>query len=177
MGFAFAHGQRLSPVDSVFKFAPFSNYDTEIRADFNPSGEGGVLDAGLTSHVKYRLLEFAVNDFFINHSSYLGSLIGASTTLPTPLTAFNLLGTVMTYGDSNRKGFSGAFGIDYNFQQKINQHIITRASYNFGCFAIDVEYQYYNLGPLNHESQFRVALSLANVGTFGNLKPREIMTY
>ena len=176
-GFAFAHGQRLSPVDSVFKFAPFSNYDTEIRADFNPSGEGGVLDAGLTSHVKYRLLEFAVNDFFINHSSYLGSLIGASTTLPTPLTAFNLLGTVMTYGDSNRKGFSGAFGIDYNFQQKINQHIITRASYNFGCFAIDVEYQYYNLGPLNHESQFRVALSLANVGTFGNLKPREIMTY
>ncbi len=35
------------------------------------------------------------------------------------------------------------------------------------------EYQYYNLGPLRHENQFRVALSLANVGTFGNLKPRE----
>ena len=90
------------------------------------------------------------------------------------MTAFNLLGTVMTYGDSNRKGLSGAFGIDYNFQQKINQHVISRVSYNFGCFAVDVEYQYYNLGPLNHESQFRVALSLANVGTFGNLKPHEL---
>ena len=34
-----------------------------------------------------------------------------------------------------------------------------------------------NLGPLRRESQFRVALSLANVGTFGNLKPREITAY
>jgi LPS-assembly protein len=178
-GFAFEHGQRFSPIDSVFKFAPFSNYDTEIRADVSPSGEGGILDAGITSHVKHGLLEFAVNDFFINHSSYLGSLLGATTATTTPatLTAFNLLGTVMSYGDSNRKGLSGAFGIDYNFQQKINQHVISRVSYNFGCFAIDMEYQYYNLGPLHHESQFRVALSLANVGTFGNLKPREIMTY
>jgi hypothetical protein len=80
----------------------------------------------------------------------------------------------VTYGDSNRKGLSGAFGMDYNFQQKINQHVISRASYNFGCFALDAEYQYYNLGPLRHENQFRVALSLANVGTFGNLKPREL---
>jgi len=178
-GFAFEQGQRFSPIDSVFKFAPFSNYDTEIRTDISPSGEGGILDAGISSHVKHGLLEFAFTDFFINHSSYLGSLLGTttSTTTPPPLTAFNLLGTVMTYGDSNRRGLSGAFGIDYNFQQKINQHVISRVSYNFGCFAIDVEYQYYNLGPLKHESQFRVALALANVGTFGNLKPREILVY
>jgi LPS-assembly protein len=178
-GFGFEHGQRLSPVDSVFRFAPFSNYDTEIRTDINPSGEGGILDAGISSHVKHGLMELAFTDFFVNHSSYLGSLIGTTTpiTTPQPLTAFNLLGTVMTYGDSNRRGLSGAFGIDYNFQQKINQHVISRVSYNFGCFAIDVEYQYYNLGPLNHESQFRVALALANVGTFGNLKPREILMY
>ncbi len=39
-GFGFEHGQRFSPIDSVFKFAPFSNYDTEIRTDMNPSGEG-----------------------------------------------------------------------------------------------------------------------------------------
>jgi hypothetical protein len=97
-----------------------------------------------------------------------------ATSLP-PLTAFNLLGTTMTYGDPNRKGLSGEFSIDYNFEQKINQHILDRLSYNFGCFALDVEYQYYNLGPLNHESQFRVALSLANVGTFGNLKQQKIV--
>jgi len=178
-GFAFEHGQRFSPIDSVFKFAPFSNYDTEIRTDLNPAGTGGVLDAGISSHVKHGLFGVTLNDFFINNSSYINSLLGTttSTTTPAPLTAFNLLGTVVTYGSPNRHGLSGAFGMDYNFQQKIFQHSVNQLSYNFGCFALDFEYQYYNLGPLRRESQFRVALSLANVGTFGNLKPREIMMY
>ncbi|MDR3673948.1 MAG: putative LPS assembly protein LptD [Acidobacteriota bacterium] len=177
-GFAFEHGQRFSPIDSVFKFAPFSNYDTEIRTDMNPSGAGGVLDAGISSRVKRGLLGITFTDFFINHTSYLGSLLASATaglpsTSPTPLTAFNLLGSLVTYGDPNRKGLSGAFGIDYNFQQKIVQHVVTQLSYNFGCFGIDIEYQNFDLGPLRRESQFRVALALANVGTFGNLKPRE----
>ena len=74
-GFAFEHGQRFSPIDSVFKFAPFSNYDTEIRTDMNPSGAGGILDAGITSHVQTRVAGVSFTDFFINHSSYLGSLL------------------------------------------------------------------------------------------------------
>jgi hypothetical protein len=106
----------------------------------------------------------------------LGSVLGsASTTSPPPLTAFNLLGATVTYGDANRRGLSGEFSINYNFEQKINQHILNRLSYNFGCFALDVEYQYYDLGPLLHDSQFRVALSLANVGTFGNLKQQQVV--
>jgi LPS-assembly protein len=64
-GFAFEHGQRFSPIESVFKFAPFSNYDTEIRTDMSPSGTGGVVDAGITSHVKRGLLGLTLKDFFI----------------------------------------------------------------------------------------------------------------
>jgi LPS-assembly protein len=171
-GFAFEHGQRLSPIDSVFKFAPFSNYDAEIRTDLDP----GVLDVGLTSHVRRGLLGLSLSDFFVNHSSYLGltaATAGLPPGSPPPLTSFNMLDTVATYGDPNHHGLSGAFGLDYNFQQKIFQHSVTQLSYNFGCFAINVEYQYYNLGPLRREDQFRVALALANVGTFGNLRPRE----
>jgi LPS-assembly protein len=186
-GFAFEHGQRFSPVDSVFKFAPFSNYDTELRTDVNPSGSGGILDAGITSHLKTGLLGLSLTDFFINKSSYFNSLVGASsnsvsplaTTVlqplpPTPLNAFHLLGALVTWSDPNRRGLSGTFGLDYNFQQKLFQHSFNQVSYNFGCFAIDVEYQYYDLGPLHRESQFRVALSLANVGTFGNLKQHDL---
>jgi LPS-assembly protein len=177
-GFAFEHRQRFSPIDSVFKFAPFSNYDTEIRTDMNPSGAGGVLDAGITSHVKRGLLGVAFTDFFINRTSYFSSLLGSTTsgsqsTTPVPLTAYHLLGTVVTYGDPNHKGLSSAFGLDYNFQQKIVQQVVGQVSYNFGCFAIDMEYRRFDLGPLRRENQYRVALSLANVGTFGNLKPRE----
>jgi len=175
-GFAFDYGQKFSPIDSVFKFAPFSNYDTEIRTDVNPSGAGGILDAGITSHVHRGSVGVSLSDFFVNHSSYLGltaATAGLPPNSPPPLTAFNMLDTVVTFGDTNRKGLNGAVGMDYNFQQKIFQHSVTQLSYNFGCFAINVEYQYYNLGPLRIESQFRIALALANVGTFGNLRPRE----
>jgi LPS-assembly protein len=177
-GFAFEHGQRFSPIDSVLKFAPFSNYDTEIRTDMNPTGAGGVLDAGITSHVKHGLLGVAFTDFFINRTSYFSSLLGYARpalqpAASAPSAAYHLLGTVVTYGDPNRKGLSGAFGLDYNFQQKITQQVVSQVSYNFGCFAIDMEYRRFDLGPLRRENQYRIALALANVGTFGNLKPRE----
>jgi LPS-assembly protein len=170
-GFAFAHGQRLSPVVSVLKFAPFSNYDTEIRTDLSPTGSG-VLNAGITSHARHGLFGLAVTDFFINRTASFNTPIAPSTPVSL-LPSFHLLRTVATYGDVNRKGFSGAFGIDYNFAQKISQQVVSQVSYNFGCFGIDVEYRHFDLGPLRRENQFRVALALANVGTFGNLKPRE----
>jgi LPS-assembly protein len=172
-GFAFAQGRRLSPVVSVLKFAPFSSYDTEVRMDLNPNG-GGVLNAGITSHVRRGPLGVALTDFFINRTAVLNTPV-APTGAPSQLPSFHFLRTVATYGDAKRKGFSGAFGIDYNFARKIANQVVSQASYNFGCFALDLEYRRFALGTLRQENVFRVALSLANVGTFGNLKPREVL--
>ncbi len=170
-GFAFAQGRRLSPLVSVIKFAPSSNYDTELRADFNPSG-GGVLNAGITSHAHRGPIGLALTDFFINRTASLPTPLAPPSSLPQ-LASFNLLRTVITYGDINRKGLSGAFGLDYNFAQGIAHQAVSQVSYNFGCFALDFEYRRFALGAFRREHQFRIALSLANVGTFGNLKPRE----
>jgi LPS-assembly protein len=169
-GFAFAYGQRLSPVVSVVKFAPFSNYDTELRTDLNPK-DGGVLNAGITSHVRRGPLGLTLTDFFINRTAALFTPV--MTTNTSLLPSFHLFRAVISYGDVNRKGFSGAFGADYNFSQKIAQQMVTQLGYNFGCFGLDFEYRRFDLGPLREENQYRVALSLANVGTFGNLRRRE----
>jgi len=155
----------------VLKVAPSSNYDTELRADLNPNG-GGVLNGGVTSHFRRGALGLAVTDFFINHTATLLISLPSSPSL-SQLRSFNLLRTVATYGDTNRKGFSGAFGIDYNFAKGIAHQIVSQASYNFGCIGFDLEYRRFTLGNLRNENVFRVALSLANVGTFGNLRTRE----
>jgi LPS-assembly protein len=170
-GFAFAQGRRLSPIVSVLKFAPFSNYDTELRADLNPSG-GGVLNAGITSNLRRGPMGLSFTDFFINRTAALSTPLAPGGAL-SKLPSFNLLRAVASYGEANRRGFSGAFGIDFNFAQRIAHHVVNQLSYNFGCFALDFEYRRLALGGLRRENQFRVALSLANVGTFGNLKPRE----
>jgi LPS-assembly protein len=87
--------------------------------------------------------------------------------------SFNLLRAIASYGESNRRGLSAAFGMDFNFAQRIAHQVLGQVSYNFGCFSLDVEFRRFALGDLRRENQVRVALSLANVGSFGNLKPRE----
>jgi LPS-assembly protein len=170
-GFAFAQGRHLSPLVSVLKVAPFSNYDTEVRTDFDPS-DGAVLNAGITSHLRRGLTGLAVTDFFISKTAALIGPLPPST-IPSQVSSFNLLRVIASYGDVNRKGLNGAAGLDYNFTKGIAHQVVSQLSYNFGCFAIDFEYRRFALGELRRENQFRIALSLANVGTFGNLKPRE----
>jgi hypothetical protein len=87
-------------------------------------------------------------------------------------------GGVLNAGITSRvQGFShqpvrGAFGPDHNLAQKCSPDC-RPGQLQFGCLVLDFEYRRFALGALRRENQFRVALSLANVGTFGNLKPRE----
>jgi LPS-assembly protein len=170
-GFAFARGRQLSPLVSVLKLSPSSNYDTELRADLNPYG-GGVLNAGITSNVHRGLVGVSLTDFFINRTA--SELIPVIPTMPlSQIPSFNLLRTVASYGNVDHKGFSGAFGIDYNFVGGVAQQVVSQLGYHFSCFAVDVEYRRFNLGPIRQENEFRVAVSLSNVGTFGNFRQHD----
>jgi LPS-assembly protein len=178
-GFHFIPGRRMSPVVSDLKVAPFSFYDTELKVDLSPYG-GGILDAGITSHVRHGVYGLAFTDFYINKNTYINLLSGTpssppttTTTSTTPTTSYHLLNLLATYGDFNRKGLSGAFGVDYNMVQKIAAGAVGQLSYNFGCFGLNFEVQRFSLGTFRQENVYRVAISLANVGTFGDFKPRD----
>ena len=167
-GIAFAQGRNLSPLISVLKLAPSSSYDTELRADFSPAG-GGVLNAGITSNVHRGPLGLSLTDFFINRTET--ALVPPPPTTPlSQIPSYNLLRTLASYGSSDRKGFNGAFGVDYNFVEGVAHQVVGQAGYRFSCFTVDVEYRRFALGAFRRENEFRVAVSLANVGTFGNLR-------
>jgi len=170
-GFAFAQGRNLSPLVSVLKLAPSSSYDTELRADFSPNG-GGVLNAGITSNVHRGLVGLSLTDFFISRTA--AQLTPVLPTVPlSQIPSVNLLRTLVTYGNVDHNGFSGAAGVDYNFVERIAHQTVGQAGYRFSCFAVNVEYRRFSLGPLRRENEFRVAISLANVGTFGNFRQNE----
>src|SRR5487761_258115 len=172
-GFAFAQGRRLSPLISVLKIAPFSNFDTELRADFNPSG-GGVLNAGITSAVHRGEFGFGATDFFVSRTEELGFVMPIVPRVPaSSLSSFNLLNTHVNYGKTDRKGFSGAFGVNYNISGGLANAVVGQVTYNFSCFGVEVGYNRFNLGPLRHENRFQIAISLSNVGSFGNLRSRD----
>jgi LPS-assembly protein len=178
-GFHFIPGRRMSPVVSDLKVAPFSFYDTELKVDLSPYG-GGILDAGITSHVRRGVYGLAFTDFYINKNTYVNPLSESAsspstttTTSATPTTSYHFLNLLATFGDFNRKGLSGALGLNYNLVQKIAQGGVAQLSYNFGCFGLNVEYQRFSLGTVRQENVFRLAISLANIGTFGDFKPRD----
>jgi LPS-assembly protein len=173
-GFHFIPGRRLSPVVSDLKVAPFSFYDTELKLDLSPNGQG-ILDAGITSHIKHGAYGLAFTDFYINKDTYLGLLSGTSPspTSTIPTTSYHILAALATFGEFDRKGLSGAFGVNYNIVQKTVAGGTVQLSYNFGCFGLNVEYQRYSITTLRQENVYRMAISLANVGTFGDFKPRD----
>ena len=81
-----------------------------------------MLDAGITSHVRHGVYGLAFTDFYINKNSYINLLNGttsAPSTTPTATSSYHLLNLLATYGDFNRKGLSGALGVNYNLVQKI----------------------------------------------------------
>jgi LPS-assembly protein len=172
-GFSFPLGRRFSPVDSDFRFSPTSNFDTELRTDIAPQG-GGVLDAGITSGVHSHSLDLALTDFFVNRTELLPAPIAPAipfTLVPT----FNLLDVVASYSNLLHKRLSEGFRLDYNLSQGIAEDAVAQVSYNFGCFALNAQYERYNLGAIRNENLFRLSISLGNIGTFGSLKPGQFL--
>ncbi|MGH9451794.1 MAG: LPS-assembly protein LptD [Terriglobia bacterium] len=172
-GFAFPEGRRWSPIDSVLRVSPVAGIDAELRADVDPAG-GGLLNAGITSRLHSHAVDVALTDFFVSHTVLLPAPIAPNVPL-TALPTFNLLDMMASHGDPSRKGLTEAFRVDDNLSQGIVEDFIGQASYNFGCFSLNAQYERFNLGAIRNENMFRLSVTLGNIGTFGSLKPGEFL--
>jgi LPS-assembly protein len=76
------------------------------------------------------------------------------------------------YGDPNRKGWNAAFSTIYDFRLQIQEFAIAQITYNTDCCGFSVEYRRFNFGARD-DTSYRFALSIANIGTFGNLRKQE----
>lgn len=72
----------------------------------------------------------------------------------------------------NRWGWNAA-AVSYDARQRFLQNQLFQASYNGACCGVSAEYRRLALGPVRSENQFRVALLIANLGTFGTLRRQE----
>jgi LPS-assembly protein len=46
-------------------------------------------------------------------------------------------------------------------------------AYNWDCCGMSVEYRRFSLASVRNENQYRFTFSLANIGSFGNLRRGE----
>jgi LPS-assembly protein len=86
---------------------------------------------------------------------------------------FQQFRVALGYGGLFRRGFSAAtsFGIDAETRQL--QFATAQTTYNWDCCGITLEYRRYAIANVRNENLFRFTFSLANIGSFGNLRRQE----
>jgi len=159
--FAFADGPRnWSPIVSDLRLTPGGRYDAEFILDYDPQKKK-VTSIGSLARVRpYR-------DFFATVAHFRMQ----SDPILQPLS--NQIRALVGYGQLNRKGFNVSAGLNYDITQRFLQSQLVQFSYNGGCCGLALEYRRLALIPVRTENQFRISLTIANIGTFGNLRREE----
>jgi LPS-assembly protein len=98
------------------------------------------------------------------------STVVAGQTIPA--NTFNQFVVTAGYGNIARTGINGAALVGYDYESKMLQFGGGQATYNWDCCGVTFEYRRWVLGVRN-ENYFRFALSLANFGTFGNIRKQD----
>ena len=122
---------------------------------------------------------------FLNHRFWKDLAIGGghaylqtpgevlvSNATPSPL-RFNQFRSLLSYGHPNKLGLNAAVTFGYDTFLDFLQYSAVQTSYNWDCCGFTFEYRRFALGPVRNENQFRFALTLTNVGTFGTLRKQE----
>jgi len=159
--FAFADGQRnFSPLVNDVRLTPGGRYDAQVRFDYDTQ-RGKILSFGTL--VKMR----PYRESFITLAHF--ATRGGTILQPKSHQVRALVG----YGEIHRPGINASFGFSYDVRERFAQNQVAQVSLNGACCGIGFEYRRLALGAVRSENQFRVALMIANIGTFGNLRRQE----
>ena len=182
-GLAFVTQPRhLSPLVSRLRAATSSRTDTEWDFDYDFQ-----LNRVNTSTLllNYNAGPFTLGggDAFLQIPQLPSQTLTTSKNLGvcTPITPTSTQSTCkfqqfrvsLGYGGLNRRGLSAAsaFGIDAETRQL--QFATAETTYNWDCCGLTLEYRRYAIANVRNENLFRFTFSLANIGSFGNLRRQE----
>ncbi len=167
-GIAFLTGPRTwSPVISKLRIETSANTDIQWQLDYDPV-QGRINSSAVFA--EYRLGEYFVglSDSFF----HVPAEPPAETISNAPL-VFDQFRYLVGYGHPNKRGFSGAFSMGYDENLDFLQYAAGQSSYNWNCCGVSVEFRHIDVPGVNVENQYRFSFSLANIGTFGNMKRQE----
>jgi LPS-assembly protein len=168
-GIAFLTEPRhLSPIISRLKVQTSDRTDTEWDLDYD-----------------FRLGRINASTFLANYHAGPFTIGGGDAFLQVPLAStaplpaqaatqeFQQFRVALGYGKLNKPGFSAAtsFGIDAN--TGLLQFATAQTTYDWDCCGMTVEYQRYAIANVRNENVFRFTFTLANIGSFGNLRRQE----
>jgi LPS-assembly protein len=95
-----------------------------------------------------------------------------STTTAQP-EVFNQFRFGLGYGSLSKRGFSAASSFGFDAELKQLQFVNAQTTYNWDCCGITLAYRTYTVANVRNENLFLITFNLANIGSFGSLRPQE----
>src|SRR6266567_1952743 len=184
-GIAFITEPRhLSPVVSRLRVATSRRTDTEWDLDYD--FQLGRINASALL-VNYNLGSFTVGggDAFlqvpqqVTQSSSTSSIPSEGQCSPTTFATtqvtckFHKFRVALGYGGLDHRGFSAASSLGFDSETRQLQFATAQTTYNWNCCGVTLEYRRYAIANVRNENLFRFTFSLANIGSFGNLRRQE----
>jgi len=182
-GIAFITQPRhLSPIVSRLRVANSSRTNTEWDLDYDFQ-----LDRvnASTLLVNYNAGPFTVGggDAFLqipqtNAQSTSGSTAsfghcGSASPTTQPTCKFQQFRVALGYGGLARRGLSAASSFGFDSEIKQLQFATAQTTYNWDCCGVTLEYRRYAIANVRNENLIRFTFTLANIGSFGNLRRQE----
>jgi LPS-assembly protein len=179
-GIAFITQQRhLSPLVSRLRAETSSRTDTEWDLDYD--FQLGRINSS-TLLVNYNFGQFQVGggDAFLQIPQTQASttIPSEGTCAPAPTTEqvtckFQQFRVALGYGGNTRRGFSAASSLGFDAEINKLQFATVQSTYNWDCCGMTLEYRRYEIANVRNENLFRFSFTLANIGSFGNLRRQE----
>ena len=98
---------------------------------------------------------------------------GAAATTAQVTCKFQQFRVALGYGSLTRRGLSAATSFGYDAEMRQLQFATAQTTYNWDCCGMTLEYRRYAIANVRNENLFRFTFSLANIGSFGNLRKQE----
>ena len=158
--YAFVVGPRSSsPVVSKLRANPIGGLGVQWQADYDPRS-GAVVDSDFTADYRW-------NKYFVSAGH---NEVHNDPALLAP--AANQFTGRFDYGDANRRGINAGVIAVYDYRKQLLRYATSQITYNTDCCGISVQLGRINTG-VRDETLFRIAFSIANVGSFGTLRKQD----
>lgn len=177
--YTFLDRQRgYSPVISVLRAQPRPGFGFEWRSDYDPL-RGKIVNTSFSADAR-------LNSYFVSAGHNRVACVPLATPLAEgadPCAGTPQAGTVLSppsnqlrgmigLGQENKRGWNMGFMAIYDYRTNVMLFANTQVTYNTNCCAYSVQYRRFAVGTRN-ENQFRAALVIANIGSFGTLRRQE----
>ncbi|HEX4021592.1 MAG TPA: LPS assembly protein LptD [Acidobacteriaceae bacterium] len=160
--------RNVSPVISRLRLRTSGSTDMEWDLDYDTKA-GRIAANNIFANYRH-------GSFFSSFGYALMNAPGESTVapgLPSQVTNYNQTQGLLGYGAPTKLGLSAAADGGYDLKQNSLEYAGVQTSYNFNCCGFSVEYRRYRLGTIRDEGQESFSITLAGVGSAGNLKRAE----